>query len=87
MELEEEKEVLIVCPTCNARGIVRVPREKFAKIRNEKFKTLKIQVSIGFMCEHVFIAFVDSKGQVKGYETVDPRVIDLLNAVDLDLDL
>ena len=63
------KEVELTCPTCQTFRKIKVPAAIFAQ---KKFGTIKIQVPPGAVCrEHQFIAFVDTKGIVRGYERID----------------
>ena len=63
------KEVELTCPTCQKFKKITVPAAIFSQ---KKFGTIKIQVPPGAVCrEHQFIAFVDTKGIVRGYERID----------------
>jgi len=63
------KEVTLTCPTCQTFRKISVPAAIFSQ---KKFGTIKIQVPPGAVCrEHQFIAFVDTKGIVRGYERID----------------
>jgi len=63
------KEVELTCPTCQTFRKIKVPAAIFSQ---KKFGTIKIQVPPGAVCrEHQFIAFVDTKGIVRGYERID----------------
>ena len=63
------QEVELTCPTCQTFRKITVPAAIFAQ---KKFGTIKIQVPPGAVCrEHQFIAFVDTKGIVRGYERID----------------
>ncbi len=63
------KEVELTCPVCKAVKIINIPEAIFTQ---KKFGTLKLQVPAEGVCsEHQFIAFVDTKGIVRGYEKID----------------
>ena len=62
------KEVELTCPTCQTFRKITVPAAIFSQ---KKFGTIKIQVPPKAVCEHQFIAFVDTKGIVRGYERID----------------
>jgi len=63
------QEVELTCPTCQAFKKITVPAAIFSQ---KKFGTVKIQVPPGAVCkDHQFIAFVDTKGIVRGYERID----------------
>ncbi len=63
------KEVELTCPTCQTFKKIRIPETIFDQ---KKFGTIKIQVPPGAVCpDHQFIAFVDTKGIVRGYERID----------------
>ena len=66
---EPYKEILFSCPTCHAAKKVKIPEAIFSQ---KKFGTFKIQIPLGAVCsEHQFIAFVDTKGIIRGYEKID----------------
>ena len=71
----DEKSVSIQCPDpeCAKEKSIQIPKYLLAK---KKVGTIKIQIHAGVCCEHEFIAFIDRKGKVRGYEHVD-MVIDL----------
>jgi len=63
------QEVELTCPTCQIFKKINIPVAIFLQ---KKFGTIKIQVPPGAVCrEHQFIAFVDTKGIVRGYERID----------------
>ena len=63
------KKVELTCPACQTFKTIDIPDAIFDQ---KKFGTIKIQVPPGAVCpEHQFIAFVDTKGIVRGYERID----------------
>ena len=63
------REVELTCPVCQTFKKITVPDAIFDQ---NNFGTIKIQVPLGAVCtEHQFIAFVDNKGIVRGYERID----------------
>lgn len=59
----------VACPRCGVEKTIHVPETLFAE---KKFGHIKIQVPKGVVCQdHVFIVFLDVKGRIIGYETVD----------------
>ncbi len=62
-------EIEVTCPICQTVKNLNVPETVFSQ---KKFGTIKIQVPPGAVCpEHQFIVFVDSKGNIRGYERID----------------
>lgn len=63
------KEVEVTCPICEKVKSINIPDRIFSQ---KKFGNLKIQIPQGAVCaEHQFIAFIDIKGIVHGYEKID----------------
>ena len=63
------KEVEVTCPICEKVKAINIPDRIFSQ---KKFGSLKIQIPQGAVCaEHQFIAFIDTKGKVHGYEKID----------------
>jgi len=63
------REVELTCPVCQTFKKITVPDAIFDQ---NNFGTIKIQVPLGAVCsDHQFIAFVDNKGIVRGYERID----------------
>ncbi len=59
----------VACPRCGAEKTIHVPKTLFDE---KKFGHIKIQVPKGAVCQdHIFIVFLDIKGRIIGYETVD----------------
>ena len=59
----------VKCPSCGEMKNINIPEAIFSQ---KKFGTVKIQVPINAVCsEHQFIVFVDTKGNVRGYEIID----------------
>ena len=63
------REIELTCPVCQTFKKITVPDAIFDQ---NNFGTIKIQVPLGAVCsDHQFIAFVDIKGIVRGYERID----------------
>jgi hypothetical protein len=59
----------VECPSCGRTKNVNIPESLFSQ---KKFGTIKIQIPVNAVCpEHQFIVFVDTKGIIRGYETID----------------
>ncbi len=59
----------VECPLCSKVKSINIPESIFAQ---KKFGIIKIQIPINAVCpEHQFIVFVDTKGNIKGYENID----------------
>ncbi len=59
----------LTCPICGQEKTVSIPESLFSE---KKYGHIKIQVPQGAVCEdHVFVVFLDVKGRIIGYETVD----------------
>jgi len=59
----------VECPLCGKRKNINIPEPVFAQ---KKFGTIKIQIPINAVCpDHQFIVFVDTKGNIRGYENID----------------
>jgi sulfur transfer complex TusBCD TusB component (DsrH family) len=66
---ESYKEIELTCPICKTTKNVRLPLPLFTQ---KRFGTVKVQVPQKGVCiEHQFIAFIDAKGIVRGYEKID----------------
>ncbi|MFX1567644.1 MAG: hypothetical protein ACFFCV_04665 [Promethearchaeota archaeon] len=66
---ESYKVLNVVCPTCGKAKNINIPEAVFSQ---KKFGTIKIQIPINAVCpEHQFIMFVDTKGNIRGYEKID----------------
>ncbi len=66
-----EKEIQVQCPLCQKDQNIKVPNYIFD---NKKVGNIKIQIYKGICCEHQFIAFLNKKGEIKGYETIDMNI-------------
>jgi hypothetical protein len=67
--VESYKEIEVTCPVCKTVRSIKIPEAVF---NQKKFGTIKIQVPQGGVCkEHQFLVFLDSKGQILGYERID----------------
>ncbi|UCC18496.1 MAG: hypothetical protein JSV62_10315 [Promethearchaeota archaeon] len=63
------KLIEVKCPNCGKLKNINIPEAVFSQ---KKFGTIKIQIPINAVCsEHQFIAFVDTKGIIRGYERID----------------
>jgi hypothetical protein len=59
----------VECPECGRIKSINIPESIFTQ---KKFGIIKIQIPINAVCpEHQFIVFVDTKGNIKGYENID----------------
>lgn len=59
----------VECPLCGKRKNINIPEAVFAQ---KKFGTIKIQIPINAVCpDHQFIVFVDTRGNIRGYENID----------------
>ncbi|MFX1389172.1 MAG: hypothetical protein ACFE9Z_03805 [Promethearchaeota archaeon] len=59
----------LACPRCGVEKTVNIPESLFSE---KKYGHIKIQVPQGAVCDdHVFVVFLDVKGRIIGYETVD----------------
>ena len=66
---ESYKVLRVVCPTCQKAKNINIPEAVFSQ---KKFGTIKIQIPVNEVCpEHQFIVFVDTKGNIRGYEKID----------------
>ncbi|HME55266.1 MAG TPA: hypothetical protein VKM55_23865 [Candidatus Lokiarchaeia archaeon] len=65
----ETKPVKVVCPTCNTETKIEIPT---FIVQDSLEGVVNVQVPAGACClEHSFIAFVDKKFKVRGYQNVD----------------
>jgi hypothetical protein len=62
------KETMIQCPQCHTQKNIEIPGYVFSQKRSG---LIKIQLRTGQVCNHEFVAFVDQKGTVRGYEKID----------------
>ncbi|MFX1337881.1 MAG: hypothetical protein ACFFDK_04675 [Promethearchaeota archaeon] len=63
------RKIAVTCPICNTEKDLNIPESVFSQ---KKFGTIKIQVPQMAVCpDHQFIVFVDSKGNIRGYEKID----------------
>jgi hypothetical protein len=59
----------VIYPVCGKVKNINIPEAIFSQ---KRFGTIKIQITINAACpEHQFIVFVDTKGIIWGYETID----------------
>ena len=66
-----EKDIQVQCPTCQKEKMIKVPNYIFD---NKKVGNIKIQIYKGICCEHQFILFLNKKGEIRGYETIDMNI-------------
>ncbi|NHJ23242.1 MAG: hypothetical protein EAX89_01610 [Candidatus Lokiarchaeota archaeon] len=66
---ESYKEIEVSCPICEIVKNIQIPQ---SILTQKRFGIIKIQVPQGGVCkEHQFIVFINSKGNIMGYETID----------------
>jgi hypothetical protein len=66
--VENYKILDITCPICEKTKSISVPENVFSQKKNS---LIRIQLPQKVICEHQFIAFVNSKGKIQGYEKID----------------
>jgi len=71
MSDNEEKDIQVQCPVCQKNQMIKVPNYIFD---NKKVGNIKIQIYKGICCEHQFILFLNKKGDIRGYETIDMNI-------------
>ncbi|MFX1570936.1 MAG: hypothetical protein ACFFCV_21565 [Promethearchaeota archaeon] len=64
---EEEKNIIVVCPTCGTKKELKIP----SKIINQAKQLTTVSIPSGAVCEHGFQSFVDKNFKVRGYQKVD----------------
>ena len=63
------RQIRVTCPICQTEKELNIPEAVFSQ---KKFGTIKIQVPQNAVCpDHQFIVFVDTKGNIRGYEKID----------------
>ncbi|MFX1364830.1 MAG: hypothetical protein ACFFCE_07275 [Promethearchaeota archaeon] len=73
------KTLEVKCPICGIVKSINIPEAVFSQ---KKFGSIKIQVPIKAVCpQHQFIVFVDTKGNIIGYDKID---IQLMHIAQLD---
>ncbi len=66
---ESYKELEVSCPICEVVKNIQIPKSILIQ---KRFGIIKIQVPQGGVCkEHQFIVFVNTEGNIMGYETID----------------
>ena len=65
--LEEEKNIIVICPTCGTKKELKIP----SKIINQAKQLTTVSIPSGAVCEHGFQSFVDKNFKVRGYQKVD----------------
>jgi hypothetical protein len=69
MLAETYRTLQVECPICSKVKNINIPESVFVQ---KKFGTIKIQIPLNAVCpEHQFIVFVDTKGNIRGYENID----------------
>ncbi|MFX1314554.1 MAG: hypothetical protein ACFE9T_01725 [Promethearchaeota archaeon] len=58
----------IRCPSCSARGKIEIAEDV---IKNVSKGLLAVNIAIGMICEHSFIAYVDKNMQIRDYFMAD----------------
>jgi hypothetical protein len=73
MSNANEKMISVKCPNpnCGKEKSIGVPDYLFEK---KQVGLLKIQIHQGVVCEHEFIIFLDRKGSIKGFESIDMAI-------------
>jgi len=62
----------VKCPLCENSKIISIPSYVFD---NKSFGALKIQIHKGSVCnDHQFVIYVDKKGVIRSYETIDYQI-------------
>ncbi len=65
----EVKPIKVICPTCKREKSVEIP---VFLVNDAQDGMLKVQIPLGACCpEHSFMAFVDKKFVVRGYQNAD----------------
>lgn len=65
----ETKQILLACPICNKETKLEIP---VFIVQDSLCGVVNIQVPQGACCrEHAFMAFVDKKFDVRGYQNAD----------------
>ncbi|MFX1409651.1 MAG: hypothetical protein ACFFA6_04820 [Promethearchaeota archaeon] len=58
----------IRCPSCSARGKIEIEEDA---VKNVSKGLLAVNIAIGMICEHSFIAYVDKNMQIRDYFMAD----------------
>jgi hypothetical protein len=58
----------IRCPSCSARGKIEISEDA---IQNVSRGVLAVNIAVGMICEHSFIAYVDRNMQIRDYFMAD----------------
>jgi hypothetical protein len=61
----------IRCPTCSARGYIEISEEA---LKNVTKGLLAVNVAVGMVCEHSFVAYVDKNMQIRDYFIADFQI-------------
>ncbi|MFX1321136.1 MAG: hypothetical protein ACFFAQ_05770 [Promethearchaeota archaeon] len=61
----------IRCPSCSARGKIEISEDA---IKNVSKGVLAVNIAVGIICEHSFIAYVDRNMQIRDYFMADFQI-------------
>lgn len=61
----------IRCPSCSARGKIEISEDA---IKNVSKGLLAVNIAVGMICEHSFIAYVDKNMQIRDYFMADFQI-------------
>jgi hypothetical protein len=61
----------IRCPTCSARGYIDISEEA---LKNVTKGLLAVNIAVGMVCEHSFVAYVDKNMQIRDYFIADFQI-------------
>ncbi|MFX0042578.1 MAG: hypothetical protein ACFE8L_06680 [Candidatus Hodarchaeota archaeon] len=61
----------IRCPSCSARGKIEISEDA---IKNVTRGVLAVNIAVGMICEHSFIAYVDRNMQIRDYFMADFQI-------------
>jgi hypothetical protein len=61
----------IRCPTCSARGHIDISEEA---LNNVTKGLLAVNIAVGMVCEHSFVAYVDKNMQIRDYFIADFQI-------------
>ncbi|MFO8018505.1 MAG: hypothetical protein R6U96_07705 [Promethearchaeia archaeon] len=64
---EENKEIQVVCPQCQASKVINLPTQ----LVKETSHLVTVSIPRSFICEHGFQAFVDKNFRIRGYQKND----------------
>jgi hypothetical protein len=61
----------IRCPSCSARGHIDISEEA---LKNVSKGLLAVNIAVGMVCEHSFVAYVDKNMQIRDYFIADFQI-------------